>query len=147
MRLAFSLQMLATLAMFGLIWFVQIVHYPLFLAVSAQQFPAYEAAHANRTTYVVAPLMFLELATSAALLLPGLRQPGISAAGAWAGATLVGVIWLSTAFVQSPLHNRLHIAYSAELIHQLVATNWIRTAAWSARAMLVLRWAHSMRMI
>ncbi len=140
MRFAFLLQLLATLAMFGLIWFVQIVHYPLFLMVPAGQFPAYEAAHANRTGYVVGPLMLAELAAAGLLLLPGWRPSAIPAAEAWAGAALVGVIWLSTGLVQVPLHNRLHVAYSAELIRRLVATNWIRTAAWTARAVLLVRW-------
>ena len=138
----FLLQLFATLAMFGLIWFVQIVHYPLFLAVPAPAFPAYEAAHANRTGYVVGPLMLLELATAAALLLPRLRPAPIPAREAWLGALLLAVIWLSTGLVQVPLHNRLHTAYSAPLIRQLIATNWIRAAAWSARAILLLRWTY-----
>ena len=140
MRFIFSLQLLATIAMFGLIWFVQIVHYPLFLLVPAGHFPAYEAAHANRTGYVVAPLMLAELGTAGLLLLPGWRPAAIPAMEAWAGAALVGVIWLSTGLLQVPLHNRLHLAYSAELIHKLVLTNWIRTLAWTARTILLLRW-------
>ncbi len=133
-------QLLSTLAMFGLIWFVQVVHYPLFLQVGAQEFPAYEAAHANRTTWVVAPLMLLELGSSLALLVLRWRPGSVSATGAWAGAALVGLIWLSTALVQVPLHNRLHAGYSASVIRRLVATNWVRTAAWTARAVLVLGW-------
>ncbi len=143
MRFLLSLQLLTTLAMFGLIWFVQVVHYPLFLQVGPAQFPAYEAAHASRTTYVVAPLMLLELASSLALLLPGWRPAAVGAFEAWAGALLVAVIWLSTALLQVPLHNQLQAGYSAELIRRLVATNWIRTAAWTARAILILRWAYA----
>ena len=133
--------------MFGLIWFVQVVHYPLFLQVGASQFPAYEAAHANRTTFVVAPLMLLELASSGALLLPRLRPAGIGAAEAWLGASLVAVIWLSTGLVQVPLHNRLQVAFSSEVVHRLVLTNWIRTIAWSLRAGLVLLWAFRLRLV
>ena len=147
MRLLLPLQLLTTLAMFGLIWFVEIVHYPLFLHVGAQEFPAYEAAHANRTTYVVAPLMLVELATALLLLLPRLRPSVISASGAWIGASLLAVIWLSTALLQVPLHNRLQAGYSAELIRNLIATNWIRTAAWTARAILVLRWAYDVKSV
>ena len=126
--------------MFGLIWFVQVVHYPLFALVGPEQFQAYEAAHANRTTWVVAPLMLLELASACALLFPSLRPSFVSASEAWLGAALVGVIWASTALVQVPLHNRLHTGYSIAVIAQLVATNWIRTAAWTVRAGLVLLW-------
>jgi hypothetical protein len=35
----------ATAAMVGLIWFVQVVHYPLFASVGADEFVAYENAH------------------------------------------------------------------------------------------------------
>ncbi len=135
-----TVQLLSTLAMFGLIWFVQMVHYPLFLQVGPQQFPAYEQAHANRTTWVVAPLMLVELGSSLALLVPRWRAVGVSAAAAWMGAALVALIWLSTALVQVPLHNRLHAGYSTTAIRQLVATNWVRTAAWTARSILVLSW-------
>lgn len=140
MRLLFLLQLFSTSAMFGLIWFVQVVHYPLFLAVGADHFAAYETAHANRTTWVVAPLMLLELATTLSMLAPALRPDGVSASSAVLGAALVAVIWFSTAFVQVPLHNRLQGGYSPETIARLVATNWVRTAAWTVRAALLLQW-------
>ncbi len=140
MRLLLALQLLSTLAMFGLVWFVQVVHYPLFHAVSPAQFPAYEAAHATRTTYVVAPLMLVELATAILLLLPRLRPAVVTPGSAWLGAGLVAILWLSTGLVQVPLHNRLQLGYSAPVIDQLVRTNWIRTVAWTLRAALVLRW-------
>ena len=47
----------ATLVMVGVIWFVQIVHYPLFSQVSEAAFNLYEAQHTRLTTYVVAPAM------------------------------------------------------------------------------------------
>jgi len=50
----------ATLVMVGVIWFVQVVHYPLMARVSASQFAAYEHEHQNRTTFVVAPTMLIE---------------------------------------------------------------------------------------
>ena len=143
LRILLLLQLFSTLGMFGVIWFVQVVHYPLFLQIGPADFPAYEVAHANRTTYVVAPLMLVELVTTGLMLLPRLRPGPVSAGGAWAGAGLVCALWLSNALLQVPLHNRLHDGYSAEVIRQLVATNWIRTAAWSTRAALVLYWTYS----
>jgi hypothetical protein len=135
------LQLLTTLAMFGLIWFVQIVHYPLFLQVGEPEFRGYAGRHATRTTYVVAPLMLVELGTACGLLIPSLRLPAISAPQAWGGAVLVAVIWASTALLQVPLHNRLQVAFSRNDASRLVATNWIRTVGWSLRALLVLYWA------
>ena len=52
---------------------------------------------------------------------------------------LIFVIWLSTAILQVPLHRKLELGgYDARVIRRLVATNWLRTLAWSARAVLVL---------
>ncbi len=141
MRL-FLVQLASTLAMTGLIWFVQVVHYPLFAMVEPEHFPAYEAAHANRTTWVVAPLMLLELASALAFLHPSLRPAWISPESAWLGAALAGLIWASTGLIQVPLHNQLHAGYSTAVIGRLVATNWARTAAWTWRAGLVLLWAY-----
>ena len=60
LELILLLQAASTLAMVGLIWFVQIVHYPLFAQVGREGFSGYEQAHQNRTTFVVAPLMLVE---------------------------------------------------------------------------------------
>ena len=138
------LQLLSTLPMTGLVWFVQVVHYPLFARVGEQQFPSYEAAHANRTTWVVAPLMLLELGSSLLLLFPHLRPVSAPSWSVWLGAVLVAVLWLSTAAVQVPLHNRLHRGYSAPQAQRLVTSNWVRTLAWTLRAALVLSWARAL---
>ena len=126
----------STLAMTGLIWFVQLVHYPLFHYASADDFTAFASAHQRRTTWVVAPLMVLE-ATTALLLAAGLAPPA-SRAPALAGLGLLLVIWLSTALIQVPLHRRLLGGYDIHSARRLVRTNWIRTIGWSARSVLVL---------
>jgi hypothetical protein len=130
----------STLAMTGVIWFVQIVHYPLFDKVGAGSFAAYEAWHATRTGWVVAPLMLIELATTLALLAPALRPPAVTAPSVWLAAALLGLVWLSTALLQVPIHNRLALGYDPALVSRLVATNWIRTVAWTLRSAIVLRW-------
>jgi hypothetical protein len=53
--------------------------------------------------------------------------------------TLVGVVWLSTFLVQVPAHERLALAYEPATQRRLVTSNWIRTASWTARG-LVLGW-------
>ena len=124
-----------TVAMAGLIWFVQVVHYPLFEFAAAGDFPRFAEAHQRRTTWVVAPLMLTELATAIWLLLPASGAPrGL----AWTGFGLVLSLWLMTGLVQVPLHRRLSRGFSADVTRLLVATNWLRTGAWSARAVLAL---------
>src|SRR5687767_1444080 len=106
----------STLAMTGVIWFVQVVHYPLFAAVRREGFAAFESSHRRLTTWVVAPLMLVELITAAWLAL----RPAAAAAPAWVpwtGLALVAAIWLSTFLVQVPLHEKLSNGFDAG-IHQ-----------------------------
>ena len=125
----------ATLFMTGLIWFVQVVHYPLFAAVGASEFPAYSRLHQSLTTLVVGPPMLVEAVTAAILVFA--RPAGIPAWTAWTGLGLVAAIWLSTAILQVPAHGRLASGFVAETGDFLVSSNWIRTVAWTARAALV----------
>ena len=138
----FLLQLAATLFMTGLIWFVQIVHYPLFAAVDEPAFLGYIRRHATLTSYVVAPPMLLELATALAALLPALRPGFVSAPTAVVSAALVLSIWVTTGLLQIPLHERLGRSRDMALVHRLVHSNWLRTAAWSARATLLLLCLH-----
>ncbi|BCS31361.1 hypothetical protein TBR22_A05610 [Luteitalea sp. TBR-22] len=125
----------ATWFMTGLIWMVQVVHYPLFSHADRAAYPAFADAHSRLITPVVGPAMLVELAT--ALWLVQARPAAFPARWAWVGAGLVGVIWLSTAFVQVPLHGQLGSGYDARVHSALVATNWVRTVAWSLRAILM----------
>lgn len=128
----------ATLFMVGVIWFVQIVHYPLFGRVGAKGFPAYSEAHSRLTSHVVGPPMLLEAATAVLLLF--VRPEEVPASGAWLGLALLAAAWLSTALLQVPRHNTLGLGFDARAYRSLVLSNWVRTAAWSARGLLVL-WA------
>lgn len=126
----------ATLYMVGVIWFVQIVHYPLFGRVGEQGFQTYSEAHSRLTTYAVGPPMLAEAGT--ALLLVPLRPTGVPLGAALFGLALVGVIWASTALLQVPRHNAFARGFDRAAWRGLVATNWVRTAAWSTRGLLVL---------
>ncbi len=135
-RLILLLQLGTTLPVTGLIWFVQVSHYPLFAAVDAPSFPAYESRHRTLTTWVVAPLMLVEAATTL-LLFRGVPTL-LSLTEAAIGAALLLAIWISTAALQVPCHHRLSQGFDQLAWRRLVATNWIRTAAWTARAALLL---------
>lgn len=127
---------LSTTLMTGVIWFVQIVHYPLFARVGADAFAAYEQAHQTRTTIVVGPLMLIEAATAGVILISRLGDPLTESYAAWCGFGLVVVIWASTALVQVPLHRRLQAGYDVRAGRLLVTTNFVRTVAWSVRTII-----------
>ena len=122
----------ATWFMVGLIWFVQIVHYPLFAGVGEQGWSAYGRRHQMLTTTVVGPVMLVELVSAAWLLV---LEPGPLEI---AGGVLLALVWASTFFVQVPLHRRLERGHDRRVIATLVTTNWARTILWSARGVVAL---------
>jgi hypothetical protein len=126
----------ATLFMVGVIWFVQVVHYPLFSRVGPEKFSLYSEAHSRLTTYVVGPPMLVEALT--ALLLVFQRPEGVPLAAALIGLALVVAVWLSTALLQVPRHTTLGSGFDRRAWSGLVLSNWVRTVAWSARGGLVL---------
>lgn len=124
----------STFAMTGLIWLIQLVNYPLMSLVSEDDFAAYETAHCRRISPVVLPLMTCELVTSTWLCirpLAGVRSELML------GGILVAMLWASTFLIQVPLHARLEKAFCHKSWKQLVLSNWIRTALWSARSLLM----------
>jgi hypothetical protein len=135
-RAVFLLHLAATLGLAGLIWFVQVVHYPLLARVPPSELPHYEQAHTRRTAWLVAPPMLVELVTSLVLLV--WRPPGVTLLQASLGVALVGVIWLATQGLQVPCHTRLCHEFDPATLRRLVRTNWLRTGAWSLRVVLVL---------
>jgi len=134
--LILSLHCASTLALFGLIWFVQVVHYPLFSLVGREHFVEYERLHQMRTTWVVAPLMSIEALTASLILVSNLTSPERTLA--WFGWILLLLIWLSTAFLQVPLHRRLAAGYDSQTATRLVRSNWVRTIAWTMRGVVAL---------
>ena len=126
--------------MTGLIWFVQIVHYPMFRDVGEDGFRAYEEKHQRLTTWVVAPVMLVELGASV-LVFMNATSLSLGESPLWGGVLIVA-IWLSTALLQVPMHGQLKAGFSERVHFRLVATNWIRTIAWTARGVLSLTMLH-----
>lgn len=117
----------------GLIWTIQLVHYPLLTAIDPAGFPPLHQQHARRIGPLVGPLMLAELL--AALLLWSRHWPDPLLALQF---LLVAAIWITTGLVQVPLHRQLASRPSARTAATLVRTNWIRTILWSARLALLL---------
>jgi hypothetical protein len=126
----------ATLFMVGVIWFVQVVHYPLFARVGTPDFCAYSIRYTRLTGLIVGPPMLLEAATAVALVV--WTPPRISVSLVWTGLLLVAGIWLSTALLQAPRHTTLGRGFDPAAHRFLVSSNWLRTVLWSLRGLVVL---------
>ena len=136
----FLLNISSTWFMVGLIWLIQIVHYPLFNLVGKNEFQVYHKSHSVLITPLVGAIMIIELTSSILLVLFPLKN--VSSTIPTIGVILVFIIWASTAFLQIPQHNALANAYELKAHNLLVQTNWIRTIAWSMRGFLLLYMLH-----
>ena len=134
-QLLLFVHFISVLLMVGIIWFVQIVHYPLMADVGQEGFRRYSQRHIERTQWVVSGPMLMEALTAAAMLAwypLHLLSPILMVA-----EVMLLVVWLSTACLQLPLHWRLTQGFDHQRLQKLVRSNWIRTIAWTARAVLV----------
>ena len=132
-------QLASTLPLVGLIWTIQLVHYPLFDAVRGDLFARFHRAHSMRITWIVMPLMVVELGAAiggVALFEPASHLLGHVAT--WAGFLAVVVIWAATFLLSVPMHDRLAAGFDVVAHRRLVWTNWVRTAAWTARGVLLV---------
>ncbi len=121
---------LVSWALFGLIWVVQLVHYPSFHYVDPDRFVAFHRHHTRSISFIVLPLMLVELGLGAVLV----WQSDLD----WKYITaliIVGLIWASTFLIQVPDHNALGKGKDDSLIARLVKTNWIRTVLWTLKAL------------
>jgi hypothetical protein len=133
-ELVLMIHWVSTALMTGIIWFVQIIHYPLFAKVGTESFTDYEQAHVDRTKYLIVPLMLIEI-TSAGVLL--LNHSSIPFSVIMVNFVLLLLIWASTFFIQVPLHGKLSNERSLNSIKRLVRSNWLRTVLWTFRILLL----------
>ncbi len=131
--LIFLINIVCSVFMTGLIWYVQTVHYPSFRFIEETRFQEFHNLHSSKTGFIVMPVMICELVTSGIL----------SWFNGWVslhtmGFYLVLAIWLSTFLLSVPAHAKLNNSKNAEVIDRLVSTNWIRTILWSLKSGLGL---------
>lgn len=126
----------ATLFLMGMIWTIQIVHYPLFAAVGTEAFADYEAAHSARITWLIVVPWALQGATTAALLLA--PPPGVPRWLVWLAAVLAALTVVVTIAASVPAHGQLAGGFDAAAHARLVSTNWLRTTAWSGGGVVAM---------
>ncbi|MEO0494270.1 MAG: hypothetical protein AAF081_12740 [Actinomycetota bacterium] len=126
----------ATWFLVGLIWTIQVVHYPLFAKVGEAGFVAYEAAHTRLISLIVGPAMLVEgIATLWLFFAP---PDGLSRTLPLIAGLVLAVVHLSTITLQVPAHGRLEQGWNPVVADRLVRTNWIRTLGWTTRGVLAL---------
>ena len=125
-----KLHLFSTVFMVGAIWLVQVVQYPAFLLVPEESFKTYHAKHSDRISYIVAPAMLLELICAYWLFYEFGAKNLVY-------LLIIATIFLVTAFVSVPLHNKLVAGKDELIIKKLILTNWIRTVLWSIKLVIL----------
>ena len=116
-----------------LIWTVQLVIYPALAAIAPERFIGWHADYTRAITRVVAPLMLAQVGLLGWLLV---TRPS------WWTALAVGLVavaWAVTFLLAVPAHERLQGGgIDQPLIRRLIATNWVRTVAWTLAFLCLL---------
>ena len=127
------IHLIATSVMVGVIWVIQLVHYPSFHFIELKQYTTFQRFHMSRISYVVIPAMVTELFT---LILIIISMDQIDTL-VLASAILLIFIWLITAVFFSGVHQKLTLGYDQTVVDKLVKLNWGRTLLWTLRLFLI----------
>lgn len=130
-----QLHLIATSMMVAIIWMVQILHYPSFLFVNKQQYTEFQQFHMKKISYIIVPIMLLELFSGFAILFY-IEKAQLSL---YASLILLVLIWVITGLFFTKYHTELSKKYNRNTILRLIRFNWIRTVLWTIRLAFLLK--------
>ena len=131
-ELLFNVNFISTSVMVGIIWIIQLLHYPSFHFINEKKYVEFQYFHMRRISFIVIPAMLIEFA-SASLLAYFFR----SSLTIILLALLLG-IWGITFIFFTNMHQKLTTGYDQTTVDTLVKINWSRTALWSLRLIILL---------
>ena len=111
----------------GVILLTQFVSYPLFKNIN-HDFEYFHADYTNRMGYLVAPIMILELIMVTLILF---NNPSNNIILIITVVTIL--IWVSTFFIQVPIHKKIGYKKDIRKINKLIKSNLLRTILWSIK--------------
>lgn len=126
----------ATVFMAGVIWTIQLVHYPLFAYADRGRFTPFHDEHSRRITWIVGVGMGFELLSAIALVVSTPERVGRPLVVVALGVLVL--VHAATITLSIPSHNTLGRGWDETAHRRLVSTNWVRTIGWSVRAVLAL---------
>ena len=110
-----------------LIWLVQVIIYPSFRSIPNKAFVHYHRWYVVRIGLFVFPLMMAEIV----LIYYFTRTYHLNLYVAL-GVVMIVVVWLSTIFIQVPMHRKISKEKNNVLIEKLIKTNWRDCLLWRA---------------
>ncbi len=120
------IKLLVDFGLVVLIWMVQLIIYPGFLYLERQLLLEWHEKYTRAITYIVAPLMCVQLLLASYAVFWVLMD-----AYNIAYFALVLLTWLLTMVLFVPVHNRIsYNTYTEADLQKLVSRNWWRVLVW-----------------
>lgn len=131
-ELLLKVNFISTSLMVGVIWVIQLLHYPSFHFINDNEYIEFQHFHMQRISFIVIPAMLVELAS--ALLLAYFFRSSLTIILL---ALLLGV-WAITFIFFTNMHQKLTNGYNQSIVDRLIQFNWSRTILWSLRLIILL---------
>jgi hypothetical protein len=131
-ELLLKVNFISTSVMVGVIWVIQLLHYPSFHFISEKKYIEFQHFHMQRISFIVIPAMLIELASALSLAFFFRSTLTIIL------LALLLVIWGITFIFFTNIHQKLTNGYDYSIVDRLVQINWYRTALWSLRFIILL---------
>lgn len=100
----------------------------MFKFIEAPHWPHVHRFHSRNITFVVFPLMLVELLTALTLYIQNDEFTNLLA------LICAATVWLLTILLFIPLHNKVATRPLPNVLAQLVRFNWLRTCVWTIAA-------------
>ena len=123
---------LSTSLMVGIIWVIQLLHYPTFHFIKESDYVEFQHFHMQRISFIVVPVMIIEL-LSGFMLVYYFRSNLLILC-----LIILLFIWLITFVFFTKLHQSLLDGYDKKIVDKLVKINWSRTVLWSLRLIILI---------
>ena len=127
-----DIHFLSTSLMVGIIWVIQLLHYPTFHFIKQSDYVEFQHFHMQRISFIVVPVMIIEILSGFMLVYYFRSNLFILC------LTILLVIWLITFVFFTKLHQSLLGGYDKIIVNKLVQINWSRTVLWSLRLIILI---------
>ena len=123
----------STSIMVGVIWVIQLVHYPSFKYVKDSDYIIFQKKHMSNISYIVFPVMITELITSLLIFFSGEKSFFFMLS-----LICLSMIWVITGVLFTKFHSILQTGKDLKMIEKMIKANWIRTLLWTLRIIMIL---------
>ena len=128
----YFIQIVCNSYLVSLVIMTQFITYPTFLDIDKDKFSDYHRKYVNNISFIVAPVMLIELFTLSLIAYFSSEFLIIKS------LFLLLVIWLTTFFIMIPSHNRISKSFNIKEIKSLINYNWLRTILWSFKLLVII---------